>query len=59
MKKFICGLFVCSIALVLSGCGKGDKLTCTMEEDGNKSEVVLTFKDSKVSKSETSITFEN
>lgn len=59
MKKLICGLAMCSFALVLAGCGKGDKLTCTIEADGMTNEETFTFKDSKVSKYESSMVFES
>ena len=51
MKKLICGLAVCSFALVLSGCGKADKLTCTMDNEFMPMEMVMTFDGDKVSRS--------
>lgn len=50
MKKLfsLIGIFVFS-ALVLTGCGgSGDKLVCTISEDGAKGEITATFKNDKV-----------
>ena len=54
MKKYLSILFVAVFALVLTGCGKGNTLTCTNEEDGVKSKTVITFKGEKVTKIVTS-----
>ena len=59
MKKLICGLAVCSFALVLSGCGKADKLTCTMDNEFMPMEMVMTFDGDKVSKVESVMIFED
>ena len=55
MKKLIFGLAVCSFALVLSGCGKADKLTCTINEAGTNQEEVFTFEDGKVTEVKSSL----
>lgn len=57
MKKLFCGLFVCAFALVLSGCGKSNKLVCTMEEDGNKAVTTIFYDGDKVEKAEMKMTF--
>ena len=59
MKKLICGLAVCSFALVLSGCGKADKLTCTMDNEFMPMEMVMTFDGDEVSKVESVMIFED
>ena len=52
MKKYLTVVFVAVFALVLTGCGKGNTLKCTLEEDGVKSVTTITFKGDKVSKVE-------
>ena len=50
MKKYLSVLFVAVFALVLTGCGKGNTLKCTIEESGQKGSAEITFKDDKVTK---------
>lgn len=57
MKKLFCGLFACAFALVLSGCGSSNKLVCTMEENGSKSEATIFYDGDKVEKAEIKMTF--
>lgn len=57
MKKLFCGLFVCAFALVLSGCGKSNKLVCTMEEAENKAVATIYYDGDKAEKAELEITF--
>ena len=59
MKKLLSALFVCGFALVLTGCGKGNDLKCTMTEDGNKVETTISFKNDKPSKVVEVMTFES
>lgn len=50
MKKYLSVLFVAVFALVLTGCGKGNTLKCSTEEDGQKANVEVSFKGDKVNK---------
>ena len=58
MKKYLAVVFVAVFALVLTGCGKGETLKCTFEEDGAKGTVTVSFKNDKVSKVVTSGEYE-
>ena len=46
MKKVLGFVFLTAFALVLTGCGKGDVLTCTKDEE----KVEITFSGDKVTK---------
>ena len=50
MKKYLSVLFIAIFALALTGCGKGNTLKCTLNEDGHKGSIEVTFKGDKVSK---------
>lgn len=58
-KKVILSLLVMSSLFVLTACGGGKKLTCTMEEEGNKMTANIVFdKDgTKVEKATVDSTF--
>lgn len=58
-KKVILSLLVVSSLFVLTACGGGKKLTCTMEEEGNKMTANIVFdKDgTKVEKATVDSTF--
>ena len=45
MKKVFGFLFLVAFALVLTGCGKGNTVTCDM---GSEGKMVVSFKDGKV-----------
>ncbi len=59
-KRVILSLFVVASLFVLTACGGGKTLTCTMEEDGNKMTAKIVFdKDGKkVEKATIESTFE-
>lgn len=59
MKKVLCSIALCSLALVVSGCGNSNKLVCTSEEDGNKVETTITFKGDTATKIVSKMTFES
>lgn len=42
MKKYLIAVVV--LLLVVTGCGNSKKLTCTLEKDGSKDELVMTYK---------------
>lgn len=58
MKKMF-GISALLIMLTVTGCGKGESLTCTMTEDGNKAEIVAEFKNDKISKAVQTMIFED
>ena len=50
MKKYLIALV--ALLVVATGCGNSKKLTCTMEEDGSKEEMIMTYKKDELVKIE-------
>lgn len=50
MKKYLIALV--ALLVVATGCGNNKKLTCTMEEDGSKEEMIMTYKKDELVKIE-------
>lgn len=48
MKKLL-GISVCAFILILTGCGKSNKLECSLKDDEMKTEVTMFFSDNKLS----------
>lgn len=59
MKKLVSGLLVSVIALSMTGCGNGNKLTCTTKDEDLNAEmkIVVSFKGDEATSAKSVMTF--